>query len=98
MIRALQSVLVCLLALTGCGLTPDRVSIGDLHVSHLRTGFPFGPSSEEATIDALDCRAEWKRGILNTEFGVGYMWRDGDFYGDPIIVTARASVDLWERR
>lgn len=93
----LATIALALLALTGCSLTPDRVSVGELHVSHLRTGFPFGPSDEEATIDAVDVRADWKRGRFNTELGVGYMWRDGDFYGDPIIVTVRASVDLWNR-
>lgn len=83
---------------SGCAsVQPDRVSSGYSHTSHLRTGWPFGPSEEEATLDVADVQADWKRGAYTFSLSTGYMLRDGDFYGDPIIVHARFSRDLWSK-
>lgn len=86
-----------LIALTGCSLAPDRVSQGWTHVSHPLKGFPFGPSTEEDTLDVADIECEWKRGRYTVELSLGYQLADGGFAGDDFIFRSRVAVDVWAR-
>lgn len=83
--------------LSGCMTTPDSVDAGWSHSSHPRQGRPFGPSTEEDTLDTLGLRARWERGDYFTEMGLGYKVRDGGFYGDDFIFESRVGVRLFER-
>lgn len=86
------------LALSGCAsLAPDSQSTGWTHVSHPLLGAPFGPSSEEDTLDTIDTRLEWSRGRYRIEASLGYRVADGGFYGDDFIFMGRVGYVLWSK-
>lgn len=90
--------LIAALALTGCSVAPDSVSLEHMHVSHPLLGKPFGPSNEEDTLDTLGFRARWMRGPYYVEAGLGQQLKDSGFYGDGIIFTSRVGMTLWSKR
>lgn len=89
--------LLAVLALSGCASTPDTIDVGWSHSSHPRLGRPFGPSTEEDTLDTLGLRARWERDKCFAEMGLGYRLRDGGFYGDDLIFESRIGVRLFSR-
>lgn len=88
---------VAALALTGCSVMPDSVSLEQMHVSHPLLGPPFGPSNEEDTLDTLGFRARWVSGRYYVEAGLGQQLKDSGFYGDGFIFTSRVGVTLWAK-
>jgi hypothetical protein len=86
------------LALAGCSVAPDSVSLEQMHVSHPLLGPPFGPSIEEDTLDVLGVRTRWTRGPYYVEAGLGQQMKDSGFYGDGIIFTSRVGVTLWSKQ
>ena len=85
-------------ALSGCAsMPPDSVDAGWSHDSHPRQGRPFSPREDEDSLDTLGLRARWNRGKCFAEMGLGYMLRDGGFYGDDFIFESRIGVKLFER-
>lgn len=90
-------IVIAALALTGCVSVPDRIDANWAHTSHPLLGPPFGPTSEEDTLDVLEVRATWKRGRYFTEMGLGQQLADSGFYGDGFIFTSRVGVTLWSK-
>lgn len=84
-------------ALSGCVSAPSSVDVGWSHNSHPRQGRPFGPPSEEDTLDILGLRARWDEGRGFAEMGLGYKLRDGGFYGDDFIFESRIGVRLFSQ-
>lgn len=84
------------LAVSGCITNPDSVDAGWSHVSHPKLGRPFGPSTEEDTLDTLGLRARWDRGKCFAEMGLAYRLRNGGFYGDDFIFESRMGVRLFD--
>lgn len=82
---------------SGCASVPDVVDAGWSHDSHPRQGYPFGPSTEEDTLDTLGLRARWDRGKCFAEMGLGYKFREGGFHGDDFIFESRVGVKLFSR-
>jgi hypothetical protein len=89
-------ILAAVASLTGCATSPSTMDAGWSHVSHPKLGRPFGPSSEEDTLDTLGLRARWDRGKCFAEMGLGYQIRDGGFYGDDFIFQSRVGVRLFD--
>lgn len=95
------TVMALLVVLAGCGslpqAMPNQVDACLTHVSHPLRGEPFGPRSEEDSLDTIGACAQWERGRVSFDTGLGYRYRDGGFYGDDFIFEGRVSVKLWER-
>jgi hypothetical protein len=89
---------ITVLALSGCSLTPDHIDAGWEHNSHPLLGPPFGPSNEEDTLDTIGLRAIWHRNRLFMEAGLGQQMKDSGFYGDGFIFTSRVGVTLWSKQ
>lgn len=92
------AVLLAALALTGCGVAPDRIDAGWEHNSHPLLGWPFGPSNQEDTLDTLGLRAAWHHDRYYLELGLGQQLADSGFYGDGFIFTSRVGVTLWSKQ
>lgn len=92
--------IVAVLALQGCAVMPSpQMCFANYdHVSHPRKGEPFGPATEEGTIDSVGATCRWERGRLFMESGLSYMWPDSDLYGDDLLYNGRIGVKLWERQ
>jgi hypothetical protein len=82
---------------SGCMSVPDRVDLDWAHVSHPLLGAPFGPSSEEDTLDVAEISATWNRGPFFMQAGLGKRLADGGFYGDDFIFNSRVGMKLWSR-
>lgn len=80
--------LLLLVSLAGC----TSISAELMHVSHPLKGPPFGPVTEEDSLDVLNACGERKRGRMFVEMCLGYRLTDGGFYGDDFIYTARFGV------
>lgn len=89
-----------LLALQACAVVPapDTCFANYDHTSHPLLGKPFGPESEEGTIDSIGGTCRWERGRVFFESGLSYMWPDSDLYGDDLLFNSRVAVKIWERR
>lgn len=90
-------VVLAAVALSGCVTTPDVLDAGWSHSSHPRQGRPFSPREDEDSLDTLGLRARWENGKCFAEMGLGYMLRDGGFYGDDFIFESRVGVKLFEQ-
>lgn len=88
-----------LLMLQGCAVVPapDMCFASYDHVSHPRLGPPFGPETEEGTIDSIGTSCRWERGRVFFESGLSYMVPDSDLYGDDFLYNGRIGVKIWER-
>ena len=89
--------IVCLL-LAGCGSMPfcekQSVRTEYEHVSHLTAGPPFGPKSEEDSLNQLSVIGRCSNGRAYAEIGIGYQLSDGGFYGPDEIFTGRVGYYL----
>lgn len=96
--RTLVAVMAALL-LQGCAVVPapDVCFASYDHVSHPRLGPPFGPETEEGTIDSVGTSCRWERGRVFFESGLSYMVPDSDLYGDDLLYNGRVGVKIWER-
>lgn len=90
-------VVLAAVVLSGCVSAPRNIDAGWSHSSHPRQGRPFGPSSEEDSLDTVGLRARWDDGTYFTEMGLGYRLRDGGFYGDDFIFESRVGVKLFSK-
>jgi hypothetical protein len=84
-------------ALTGCSVVPDKAGVELFHASHPLAGPPFGPTSEEDSLDILQGTTRWQRGRVYGEIGLGYKLKDGGFYGPDFTFTGRVGVELWSK-
>lgn len=90
-----KSILALLaVALTGC----SSVRVEWEHVSHPFAGPPFGPQSEEDSLDTLNVITRKEAGRVYIETGLGYKLGDGGFYGPGLTFTSRIGVELGDRR
>jgi hypothetical protein len=64
------------------------------HTSHPFAGPPFGPRSEEDSLDTLNVIKSFKTGRVSVDLGLGRKLGDGGFYGPRTTATARISVSL----
>lgn len=64
------------------------------HVSHLTAGPPFGPKSEEDSLNQLSVIGRCSNGRAYAEIGIGYQLSDGGFYGPDEIFTGRVGYYL----
>lgn len=80
--------LALLLFLSGC----SSLSAEWMHVSHPLLGPPFGPKTEEDSLNVLNACAEKHKGVMYVESCLGYQMADGGFYGDDFIYTMRVGV------
>lgn len=103
-IKTARSVIAAsiLALLQACAVVPapDTCFANYDHVSHPLLGKPFGPESEEGTIDSVGttCRWERKQGRVFFESGLSYMWPDSDLYGDDLLFNSRVGVKIWEKQ
>lgn len=89
---ALAVLFVAVVALcSGCSTISAEVS----HVSHPLRGEPFGPATEEDTLDSVGIVARREYGRVYIEQGLAYRLRDGGFYGDDFVYTGRIGVKLY---
>ncbi len=77
-----------LLLLSGC----TSLSLEGAHTSHPFAGPPFGPKSEEDSLNSVNACAQREKGRYYLEQCVGYKIGDGGFFGPRLIYTARAGV------
>lgn len=63
------------------------------HVSHLSAGKPFGPSTEEDSLNHLSLCASSKA-LVTTELCYGYKLSNGGFYGPRDTAVLRVRVPL----
>lgn len=91
------SIVLFFLLTSGCMSIPDRIDSGWSHISHPTQGWPFGPSTEEDSLNTLDVRATWDIGRCSMEMGLGKKIGDGGFYGNDLIFTSRMSVSIWSK-
>lgn len=64
------------------------------HTSHPLAGAPFGPRSEEDSLNTLNVVKRIERGRYYSEIGLGYKIGDGGFYGPDLTGTVRIGVKL----
>lgn len=101
-IRSIAGAALVLLATTGCGSLDvcERVEAGLAadHVSHPTAGRPFGPKTEEDSLNTVGGygRCSFSQGVW-TEVGLGWKVGDGGFYGPDMVSELRVGVKLWER-
>ena len=94
--------LVTLIALTsGCTSTAvcERAAVRSeyQHVSHITAGPPFGPKSDEDSLDVFSVLGRCEIGRVYAEAGVGLSLADGGFYGPDEIFTGRVGVEFWKK-
>lgn len=80
--------LSAILLISGCTSLSGEIS----HISHPLRGPPFGPITEEDSLEVaqLCARRESKRFFV--ENCLGYRLTDGGFYGDDFIYSGRFGV------
>lgn len=85
-----------LIILSGCQtLIPDRGNIEFEHISHPGSGWPFGPSTEEATLTQFAGTLTWETDIGYLSTGLGYnIDRSGDFYGSRVTGSFRIGKEF----
>jgi hypothetical protein len=85
--------------LNGCAaLVPNSLLTECEHVSHPFAGPPFGPKSEEDSLNQCGVLGEWTDGAAYLHLGVGYVLTDGGFYGPEVTGTVRAGYRIPLRR
>lgn len=92
--------LLALATLQACAVvpSPNTCFANYDHVSHPLLGPPFGPETEEGTIDSVGGTCRWERGRVFFESGLSYKWPDSDLYGDDLLFNSRVAVKIWEKR
>lgn len=83
-------ILVLINMCSGC--TGMRVEVE--HTSHPLAGPPFGPRSEEDSLNTINVVKRVEKGRFYAEGGLGYKFDDGGFYGPPLTATVRVGVSL----
>lgn len=79
--------------LGGC----SSVRVEHEHVSHPFAGPPFGPLTEEDSLDTVNVIARKEHGRFYIEAGLGYKVNDGGFHGPDLTFTSRVGVELWRK-
>lgn len=95
--RWIVGLTIILMLIVSCGGC-TTVSVDTMHVSHPLRGAPFGPASEEDTLDVIGVTARREFGKLYIEHSLQYRYIDGGFYGDDFIYTGRVGVVLWKKQ
>lgn len=92
--------LLALATLQACATvpSPNACFVNYDHVSHPLQGQPFGPKTEEGTIDSIGGTCRWEKGRVFIESGLSYMWPDSDLYGDDLLFNSRVAYKIWERQ
>jgi hypothetical protein len=95
---AILALLMIIVSCSGC----TTVSADTMHVSRPLSGYPFGPASEEDTLDVIGITARKEYSRWYVENSLQYMYRDGGFdssgNGKELIYTGRIGVYLWDAR
>lgn len=89
--------LVCLL-MAGCGSVPfcEKQSLRTEyeHISHVLAGPPFGPQSEEDSLDQVLLIGRCTNSRAYAEVGIGYKLTEGGFHGPDELFTGRVGYYL----
>ncbi len=72
-------------SLSGC----TSLSMEAQHVSHPLAGPPFGPITDEDSLDAINACAQRETKKWYVEQCIGYVYTDGGFYGPKLIWQGR---------
>lgn len=86
-------IVIAAIALTGCSSLQVELE----HTSHPFAGPPFGPTSEEDSLNTVNVIARRQTGSVYAEMGLGYKTNDGGFHGPELTFTSRVGVMLWSR-
>lgn len=90
-ITAVFTALSLSLGLQAC----STVSLEATHVSHPLRGPPFGPTTEEDSLDVLQITGRKEFGNrVYIQQSLGYRYVDGGFYGDDFIYTGTIGVKI----
>jgi len=91
-------VLILVLA-SGCSTVCDRAALRSeyQHISHVTAGPPFGPPSDEDSLDVVSILGRCEIRSVYAEVGVGLRLTDGGFYGPDEIFTGRVGVEFWKK-
>lgn len=89
--RTLQLILlsICVLFLMGLGGCANYASVELAHSSHPLDGPPFGPRSEEDSLDRLNVCVGREHAGWYVDSCVGYRYADGGFYGSDFTFDGR---------
>jgi hypothetical protein len=92
-----RALIASALLLTGC--TINGVTAEYEHVSHPLAGPPFGPRTEEDSLNVanlvIDMKTQSPR--ICVQHVLGYKLSDGGFYGPRVTYELRAGIKLWSR-
>jgi hypothetical protein len=77
--------IVFLIVTSGCTSITTELA----HTSHPFAGPPFGPVSEEDSLNSLNLCAQRERSRWYIEQCVGYVYTDGGFFGPKLIWQGR---------
>ena len=91
-------ILALTIALSGCVTMPKECLVDVTHISHPTLGPPFGPESEEGTIDSFGSSCRWEADKLLAEMGLAYKIPDSDLYGNDFIFIGKVAYKIWERQ
>lgn len=86
------------IALGGCSVMPKECMVDITHISHPTLGPPFGPESEEGTIDSTGTSCRWEANRLIGEMGLSYKIPNSDLYGNDFIFIGKVAYKIWEQR
>lgn len=82
------------LCLTGC----TYATIEARHTSHPFAGPPFGPRTDEDSLNTVNACIGVERGSWFAENCLGYKLGEGGFYGPPVTYDARVGKRFEFRR
>lgn len=86
---------VAALAFTGCAvLKPQAVQAELEHISHPLAGWPAGGKYDEDSLTQVNTLLRWDIGGVTVENGLGYVVKDGGFYGPRLTYTGRISKEF----
>lgn len=91
---------VSALVLQACAVLPAPTTcfVNYDHLSHPLQGPPFGPDTEEGTIDTVGGTCRWEKGRVFVESGLSYLWPGSDLYGDDLLFNSRVAFKIWEKQ
>jgi hypothetical protein len=80
--------------LTGCAVMPESMYAEVEHVSHPFAGPPFGPRTEEDTLNMINVGGTWSKDNVYMDVGLGYKFTDSGFHGPPLSFDMRVGYRI----
>lgn len=92
------AVTLAVIQLAGCVALPDYAGMDVEHISHPLAGPPFGPTSDEDSLNHIRGFVGWRHGRAFCEVSLGYKLTDGGFYGPRMTANANVGLMLFGER